>query len=78
LLNTPGLIELGVVLAAVKHALRRLDGLTAMLDRGCARRRVSAQAGARKKPFQPNKETGDCLASSTRSIDIGRRQHLLR
>jgi hypothetical protein len=24
LLNTPGLIELGVVLAAVKHALRRL------------------------------------------------------
>lgn len=44
-----------------------------MLDRGCARCRVDAQAGARKQPFQPN-----CLCQLYKAAERGRRQQLLR
>ena len=50
--------EDGVVLAAVKHAARRLRRWpSAMLDRGCARRLAQTRPGRRNGPAQPNRET---------------------
>jgi hypothetical protein len=54
----PDLSEPGAVLAAVKHASRRLRRWpAAMLDRSCARHREGNQAGAEKRSNQPNRET---------------------
>jgi len=39
-----------------------------MLDRGCARRRRGVQAGARKRPAQPNKKTATTVGASRRRL----------
>jgi DNA replication protein DnaC len=51
-------VQRGIVLAAVKHAVRRLRRWpAAMLDRDCARRLGNIRPGRRNGPCQPNKET---------------------
>ncbi len=56
--RAPSPIKHCAVLATVKTATRHLRWWpAASLDRRCARRRVIIQAGAKKRPFQPSKET---------------------